>query len=65
MPKRKLVDRPVEKKINMPTSLMARVELEVLFSETEGRVPHGKWSEYVCGLIRQDLAQRTRPEAGQ
>ena len=64
MPKRKAVDRPIEKKINLPTSLVAQVELQVLFSDVEQCVPHGAWSKYVQGLIRQDLSMRMRPEEG-
>lgn len=56
MPRVKLIDRPVEKKISIPTSLVAQVELE-LWSELEGKVPHGKWSELVCDLLRTHVAK--------
>ena len=51
------LDRPTEKNISLPASLVAHVELE-LFSELEGRVPHGAWAKYIERLIRQDLASR-------
>lgn len=47
----------------LPEDLAAEVEI-LLFSEIEGRVPHGAWSAYVEQLIRQDLAARKR-ERGQ
>lgn len=47
-------DRPVEKNISLPQSLVARVELE-LFSELEGRVPFGAWQKYVVRLIESDM----------
>lgn len=56
MPRVKLIDRPVEKKISIPTSLVAQVELE-LWSPLEGKVPHGKWSELVCDLLRAHVAK--------
>jgi len=46
--------RPVEKSISLPEDIVTRIDL-LLFSELEGRVPHGAWSRYVSGLIRQDL----------
>jgi hypothetical protein len=63
MPRHKKVDRPVEKRISFPTSLVARVELE-LYSELEGRVPMGAWQRFLIGLIeerfrRQDAAAAT------
>lgn len=46
--------RPVEKTINLPSDLVAKVDL-ILFSELEGKVPHGAWSRFVTGLIEQAL----------
>lgn len=54
MPRPANVDRPVEKNISIPESLHTRVEL-LLFSEIEGRVPHGAWSRLVQGLLRAHL----------
>lgn len=51
------VDTPVRKHINLPTSLSVRVDL-ILFSDVEGKVPHGAWSSYLERLIRQDLQTR-------
>ena len=59
MPRPSKTDRPVEKRINLPESLVAQVELK-LFSDVEGRVPYGAWAAYVQRLIEEDL---TRKEA--
>jgi hypothetical protein len=48
--------RPIEKNISIPEDLVCKVDLR-LFSELEGRVPHGAWSRYVSGLIRKELAE--------
>lgn len=51
-------DRPVEKNISLPQSLVARVELE-LFSELEGKVPFGAWQRYIVRLVEADMAARS------
>lgn len=57
MPKHKRADPPVEKTINIPQTICTTVDL-LLFSDLEGKVPHGAWSRYVTGLITKDLEQR-------
>lgn len=57
MPRPRKTDRPVEKNISLPTSTVARVELE-LFSELEGKVPFGAWQKFLVGLIDQHFARR-------
>lgn len=57
MARPKLAVRPVAKEISIPEDIFARIELE-LFSELEGKVPHGKWSKLVEGLLREYLAKR-------
>lgn len=52
-------DRPVHKKLSLPESLVARVDL-LLYSELEGRVPHAAWSEYISELIRRDMENRAK-----
>lgn len=54
MARPKKTDRPIEKNISLPQSIVARVELE-LFSELEGKVPFGAWQRYIVGLIEKDL----------
>lgn len=49
-------------KIYIPVDLASRMELE-LYSELEGRIPHGKLSGYICDLIRVD--QKSRPLIGE
>ncbi len=51
------VIRPVLKNISLPEDLVARVELE-LYSELEGRVPHGAWARLVERLLREHLDRR-------
>lgn len=55
MPRPLKADRPVEKTISLPTSLVARIDLE-LFSELEGKVPHGAWQRFLVALITQHFA---------
>lgn len=54
--------RPVEKTISLPEDVVARVDM-VLFSELEGKVPHGKWSGLVEDLLRQYLMKTAPGEA--
>jgi len=49
----KKVVRPIEKSISLPEDLVFWVEVQ-LWSDLEGRVPHGAWGLYVAGLIRAD-----------
>lgn len=57
MPRPRKTDRPVEKNISLPTSTVARVELE-LFSELEGKVPFGAWQKFLVGLIDRHFARK-------
>lgn len=52
MPRPPRLMRPVRKNLAVPEDIAARVDLE-LFSELEGRVPHGAWSKFVTELIRE------------
>ncbi len=54
-------DRPVEKNLSLPSSLVARVDLE-LFSVLEGKVPFGAWQKYVVRLIEDDLQKMVGKE---
>jgi hypothetical protein len=53
--------RPIEKNISLPEDICAQVDLR-LFSPLECRVPHGAWSRYITGLIRQDLSKGVKHE---
>lgn len=57
MPRPLKTDRPIEKNISLPSSLVSRVELE-LWSDLEGRVPFGAWQKYISKLIADDLTRR-------
>lgn len=50
-------DRPIEKNISLPQSIVVQVELE-LFSAIEGKVPFGAWQRYIVGLVQTDLAKK-------
>ena len=54
MARRKKIDRPVEKTICLPESLVARVDLQ-LYSELEGKVPFGAWQKLVTNLLENYL----------
>lgn len=56
MARPKKTDRPVEKNISLPSSLVAAVELE-MWSDLEGKVPFGAWQRYISRLIQEDLAK--------
>lgn len=59
MGRAKKTDRPIEKNISLPQSIVVRVELE-LFSVLEGKVPFGAWQKYIVGLIQADLARKEK-----
>ena len=59
MGRAKKTDRPIEKNISLPQSIVVRVELE-LFSALEGKVPFGAWQKYIGGLIQADLARKEK-----
>lgn len=61
MPQPFKADRPIEKTISIPTSIHTRVELQ-LFSELEGRVPHGAWSRLTSKLLEEWLAKLPKKE---
>lgn len=50
-------DRPIEKNISLPQSIVVRVELE-LFSALEGKVPFGAWQRYIVSLVEADLQRK-------
>ena len=52
-------DRPVERRISLPESLVARVELE-LFSDLEGKVPFAAWQNLIVQLLERHLADLER-----
>ena len=55
MARPKGVIRPVEMSVSIPEDLHCRLKLE-LFSEVEGRVPHGRISQLFTLLLRQHFA---------
>lgn len=57
MPKPRKAIRPVNKKIAIPEDVATMVDLE-LFSDLEGKVPHGAWGELVTQLLQDWLRRR-------
>lgn len=57
MPRPRLTDRPKQFNVQLPESLYAKLRVE-LYSELEGRVPHGALSELVQSLVRNWLIER-------
>ena len=55
MPKPKSIDPGISKNISIPASLVAQTD-NLLFSATEGRVPHGAYSRLFTLLLRKWLS---------
>jgi hypothetical protein len=52
--KPKRIDRPVEKTVSLPQTVVTRVDLE-LFSAIDGKVPFGAWAGLIEGLLLEWL----------
>lgn len=52
MPRSPRIDRPTQLVMMLPESVRARVDLE-LFSELEGRVPHGAYTRFFQERLRE------------
>jgi hypothetical protein len=63
MARPKAVIRPVEMSVSLPEDLHARLKLE-LFSELEGRVPHGRISQLFALLLREHFAALDNAQKG-
>lgn len=63
MAKPRLIDRPLQKCLQLPTSLVTAVDLQ-LYSDIQGRVPQGEWNILVAGLLRAWLASQTENALG-
>lgn len=63
MAKPRLIDRPQQKCLQLPTSLVTAVDLQ-LYSDIQGRVPQGEWNILVAGLLRAWLASQTENTLG-
>ena len=64
MPKPARIDRPVMKNLSLPSSIVVPVEFE-LYSELEGRVPHGAWAGLMTQLLQDWLAKRQGARKGE
>lgn len=56
--RRKLVNPPVRKRINIPEPIANKVDLFMMDPLT-GEVAYSRWSQYVTKLIRDDLERGT------
>ena len=57
MPRVKKIDRPKRVEVQLPESIKLKVDME-LYSELEGKVPFGKFSELVAELLGDWLKER-------
>jgi hypothetical protein len=57
MGRHKKVVPSIGKHMTIPQDLLAKVELE-LWSEAEGKVPHGAWQELQIELLTEWLVKR-------
>lgn len=57
MPRVKKIDRPVLLRAYLPESIHTKLQIE-LFSEIEGKVPHGAQTELITGLVTNWLRDR-------
>lgn len=59
MPRPPNTIRPASKNLQLPSDLVAKVDM-ALWSDLEGRVPHGAWSRLVTQLLQNYLQQLTK-----
>lgn len=64
MPRPTLVDRPMQKCLQLPTSTVVNVELQ-LYSPLDGRVPQGALNNLVNRLLLDWLARTTKAEGAE
>lgn len=57
MPRPFKIDRPVQVCLQLPTSVVARMDMH-LWSSLEGRVPYGKRNEFLGRLIAEFFEER-------
>lgn len=57
MARRPNILRPVQLTTNLPEDIRSRLDL-YLYSDVEGRVPHGKYSEFLCERIMEFFAEK-------
>lgn len=50
--------RPVEKSLSLPQDIADRIEL-MLWSDLEGKVPHGAFSKFIEQAVREWFVKRT------
>jgi hypothetical protein len=62
MPRAKLLNPKQACTVQLPLDLIARVSSE-LFSPAEGRIPYGKWSEFIEMCVREHYS-RQEPSNG-
>lgn len=54
MPRLKKIDKSIRLEVQIPTSILSKVQLE-LYSDLEGKIPMGKMSDLVGKLLTQWL----------
>lgn len=53
--------RPVKLTTYLPEDLRAKLDIH-LYSEVEGRVPHGAYSAFLADRVREFFASKPEPE---
>ena len=61
MPRRKNLDRPIEKKLSLPGSLVEEVEAR-LHDPVRGHVEYGAFAKLVTSLLNDWLTRATKTE---
>lgn len=61
MPRPPNTIRPASKNLQLPSDLVAKVDM-ALWSDLEGRVPHGAWAKLVTQLLQNHLQQLSKAE---
>lgn len=56
MARPRLTERSVEHNISLPEKLAGRLALD-LYSESQGRVPHGAYKEFFTNLLTEHYAR--------
>lgn len=55
--RKRLIDRPITKQINVPESVAAKVDL-LLYNPRTGEQRHGAWAQLVTKLLREWLREQ-------
>ena len=60
MPRPRNLDRPIEKKISLPSSLVQAVEERSKMRTASGAIRYGAWRDFIEKLLRDYLKSTTK-----